>query len=115
MSEPSLALVDVQRRFRQAGGTLEVLRGASLTLYYLESEADGSVWYPADQVRGLLVAPANRDNGTDGDGGRTRRYRSADSARAADCSGSSWRTTRAGMLAARLPGGITIVEPTTSE
>ncbi|MBL7648743.1 MAG: BACON domain-containing protein [Candidatus Hydrogenedentes bacterium] len=32
-------------------------RGASLTLYYLESEADGPVWYPADQVRGLLAAP----------------------------------------------------------
>jgi hypothetical protein len=35
----------------------DYVHGASLTLYYLGSNEEGSVWYPADQVSGLLAAP----------------------------------------------------------
>ncbi|MBL8700490.1 MAG: ABC transporter ATP-binding protein [Alphaproteobacteria bacterium] len=82
MSEPSLALVDVQRRFRQAGGTLEVLRGASLTLMPGEAVAlvgpSGAGKSTLLHVAGLLEMPdggevrvAGQDGGKLGDTART--------------------------------------------
>jgi hypothetical protein len=43
----------------------DYVSGASLRLYYLGSDEDGPVWYPADQVNGLLAAPlALSEDGT---------------------------------------------------
>lgn len=82
MSEPALALVDVQRRYRQAEGALEVLRGASLTLMPGEAVAlvgpSGAGKSTLLHIAGLLEKPdggAVRVNGQDGaqlnDGART--------------------------------------------
>jgi len=82
MSEPALELIDVERRFIQAGVTLDVLRGASLTLLPGEVVAlvgpSGAGKSTLLHVAGLLEAPdrgevriEGQDGGKLGDAART--------------------------------------------
>src|SRR5262245_16743754 len=88
MSEPALELVAVERRFAQAAGTLEVLRGASLALSAGEAVAlvgpSGAGKSTLLHVAGLLEKPdggavrvAGREAGALGDGERTELRRRA--------------------------------------
>ncbi|MBM3478953.1 MAG: ATP-binding cassette domain-containing protein, partial [Alphaproteobacteria bacterium] len=75
MSEPALELDAVVRRYRQAGGALEILRGASLRLMPGEAVAlvgpSGAGKSTLLHVAGLLEAPDGGRVLVDGqDGGR---------------------------------------------
>jgi lipoprotein-releasing system ATP-binding protein len=82
MSDPALELASVERRFATAGGTLEVLRGASLALASGEAVAlvgpSGAGKSTLLHVAGLLERPdggavrvGGADAGALGDGERT--------------------------------------------
>ncbi|MBM3524168.1 MAG: ABC transporter ATP-binding protein [Alphaproteobacteria bacterium] len=82
MSETALALVEVQRRYAQAGGALEVLRGASLALRAGEAVAlvgpSGAGKSTLLHVAGLLEKPdagvvlvSGQDGANLGDAART--------------------------------------------